>query len=187
MARTSRWTAAILLSFLLGGAVGGAAMRAFDARLEAPGRAAPPARTAAQEQPQPRITAETVVVTRTAYTEGDCRQTLEESNPAPADWVGLTRPDLERRYPDAVVETFTPERVVITRTAMGCPYRGRTILLRQGRVAVYYGTPNDLGPLQRETDITADQLTDKDRARLENGVVVTTDEEVDALLEGLQH
>ncbi|MBX6350842.1 MAG: hypothetical protein IRZ11_04970 [Clostridia bacterium] len=133
----------------------------------------------------PRIGEATLVVTRTRYAEGDCEETLEQTTRAPADWVGMTKEDLAARYPDAAIVEFSPERVVIERSQEGCPYRGRTVLLRMGRVGVYYGTPNNLGPLERETDVTEDDLTAADRERLSRGIVVDSDEEVDALLEGL--
>lgn len=181
---SGRWALVLMIVFLLGAAAGGFAER--SGLPIAPSAHAPPARPAAQA-PVPRVEAGTSIVTRTTYTEGDCSQTLEETTTAPADWVGMTRRDLEQRYPDAAITEFSASRVVIARRERGCPYRGRTILLRMGRVAVYYGTLNDLGPLARETDITQDDLTSGDRQRLEAGIVVQTDEEVDALLEGLQH
>ncbi|MDI3269104.1 MAG: hypothetical protein QJR00_00165 [Bacillota bacterium] len=139
------------------------------------------------DQPEAaRIQRDTEIVRRITYVEGTCRQTLEDVARAPADWVGWTRADLEEFQADAIIEEFSPQRVVIHRQAPGCPYRGRTLLLRQGRVGVYYGTPNDLGPLMRETEITEEVLRPQDRARLEEGVTVLDDEEVEKLLEGLK-
>lgn len=184
MSPGGRLSLALAFAFIVGALAGGYADRAGIAFI--PSTRAPAARPAVQV-PVPRIEAATKVVTRTTYSEGDCSQTIEETTAAPADWVGMTRQDLERRYPDAAVTEFSAGRVVLARHERGCPYRGRTILLRMGRVAVYYGTLNDLGPLARETDITQDDLTSGDRQRLEQGIVVQTDEDVDALLEGLQH
>lgn len=206
MSRSSRVTAYLMIAFLGGLVLGAFAERAWvpyvapllqasgaqpgggggsvtgpGAGGGAGGRGLP-----AASAPEAQVGPETEVVTRTRYSEGDCAQTLEQTTKAPADWVGMTRSDLAARYPDAAVTEFSAERVVIERQAVGCPYRGRTILLRMGRVGVYYGTLNDLGPLQRETDITEDQLTSADRERLQTGIVVESDEEVDALLEGLR-
>lgn len=137
----------------------------------------------ASKAPEPLIGPNTVIERDTTYAA--CNQQITESEPAPPEWQGMTQADLIARYPDIHVVSFTASKVVLALQAAGCPYHGRTIRLVDGKVIVYYGSPDNLGPVKEVTSVDVGKLTEADRKRLEDGIAASDDNEVKRILEGL--
>lgn len=117
-----------------------------------------------------------------------CGRRLSRAEPAGAARSGLGREDLARRFPGWEVADFTPGRVILRRVVAGPCSRElqyRTVTLRDGRVVVLAGRPEAPGDVLLVTDITADRLLPADRAKLERGVLLQSEEETWLFLEGL--
>lgn len=133
-----------------------------------------------------RIDSSTKVTYRLIYAECGHEQITEGL--APAELIGLDREDLERMQWKWRVTGFEPGYVTLTRIQEGlCPEDEtfRWIGIVDGYIAVFYGKPRPDAHLKERTNIKASTLYPEDRLRLERGVWVKGDQEVEAVLEGL--
>jgi hypothetical protein len=122
----------------------------------------------------------------TAYRECGC--VLRESKVAGPELAGLRAAELAGSFPGWSIQSFEPLQVELFRAVPGmCPEMSqyRTIGLRDGLVAVFYGRPASGLRLQRVTSVEAVKLSREDQARVAAGLVVQGDEAVERYLEGL--
>ncbi len=182
-ARRERWGRLVLAAMAL--VLAGTALQAWrQGTLPRRERAEPPA-----PLPPARLVSTgpgTLFVFETEYPA--CGRRLSRAEPAGAARSGLGREDLARRYPGWEVTAFTPGRVILRRVVAGPCSRDldyRTVTLRDGRVVVLAGRPEEPGDVLLVTDITADRLLPADRAKLERGVLLRSEEETWLFLEGL--
>lgn len=132
------------------------------------------------------VDSSTMITYRIIYKECGHEQITE--GPAPAELLGLGREDLERMEWKWTVSGFEPGHVTLARIQEGlCPEDEtyRWIGIMDGYIAVFYGKPRPDAHLKERTNIRASTLYQEDRVRLERGVWVKGDREVEAVLEGL--
>jgi|GEM_PF-2106097 len=121
-------------------------------------------------------------------TYSQCGCSARESRLAGVELAGLTAEQLAASYPEYAVQEFRADRVSLYRIDPGmCPEMTtyRTLGIRDGRVAVFFGRPGTGLIIQRLTTIEIEGLTAADRERLAAGIVLTGDASVERLLEGL--
>lgn len=129
---------------------------------------------------------ETLIVLKTLY--ANCAEEATGAEVAGVGLAGLGRQELEKRFPGWDVETFRPGQVVLRKVVDGpCPeeVQYRTIGIREGKVVVFAGRPEQLGPVLRDTAIPASRLLPADREKLARGIVVRGEADVWRILEGL--
>jgi hypothetical protein len=101
--------------------------------------------------------------------------------PVLSDIVGLNEKQLMEKYPQWRVDEFKPDKVVLIREIGGyCPNH---FVIREdnGMVAVY----DTAGKLLRDTGIPLDILPGIVQDQIKEGIVVNSQEEVNAILENL--
>ncbi|QIA26826.1 hypothetical protein DYI95_004215 [Thermaerobacter sp. PB12/4term] len=190
LGRRQAVAATLVAVAILGGVAAGAYWWRLDAGRDEP---APAARKPAPPVRATTLTAETRLVERTRYPA--CRGVvLETERPPTALEAGWHVADLLRSRDTWRLVEATPDRVVLEREVREpCPpqawLRYRTVGLHQGRVAVFYGRPDDkgdgLGPLRLLTTVPEERLLPGDRRRLERGMVVEGEAEAWHVLESL--
>jgi hypothetical protein len=102
--------------------------------------------------------------------------------------AGLGERQMEERNPGWMVASFSVTEVELQRVLPGfCPEKNeyRTLGVQGGHIAIFLGRPVSGLFLLKVTDIEFDRLSESDRARLEEGIVVRGDEAVGRYLEGL--
>lgn len=128
----------------------------------------------------------TLFVFRSYYPE--CGEEQARSLGAGVDLAGMNRDELARRFPGWHVDSFRPAQVILSRVHHGpCPddVLYRTLGIRDGRVVVYSGRPENRGALLRDTGIRVDRLLPADVAKLRQGMAVRGEAGVWRVLEGL--
>jgi hypothetical protein len=101
--------------------------------------------------------------------------------PVLSDIVGLNEKQLMEKYPQWRIDEFKPDKVVLIREIGGyCPNH---FVIREdnGMVAVY----DTAGKLLRDTGIPLDILPGIVQDQIKEGIVVNSQEEVNAILENL--
>ncbi len=174
-ARRSLARIALALGLLAAGAGSGyfLASRAQPRSAPSAPEPPPPGRQASAVDPGTRTTPYTVFTFRTRYPA--CGGEVNRTEAPGAAGAGLSRAEVERRYPGWTVEFFRPAQVVLVREQPGpCPEEAvyRTVTVRDGRVVVHAGRPGRLGPLLQDTGIDVDRLLPQDREKLARGVEV---------------
>lgn len=138
------------------------------------------------------VEADTKLIWVTTFTVcGD--EERRESAPDRA-MIGLNREQLQALNSGWLIESFAREQVVLRRTDQLCPLHrdNRTLKINDGALAIFYGTPDRLGPEVRIVpDVVPSSLADDDRAVLERGLLFTSsdpamlDELISSYLEGI--
>lgn len=187
--RIAVWLGSVLLVVLAFGAGYGAGLRGSAAD---PDTKPPEEVTLAEPRPvgeegENRLRREAVLVDEVYYKL--CDRIEKQVRAVPEEWVGLDRTQLAGLLESKELLSFTPDRVVLFSSDPGlCPelQRYRTLMVRDGHVALFYGKPDDLGPLIEVTDIPVDGLLPADQNRLQRGILVNGQEEALRFLEGLR-
>lgn len=110
------------------------------------------------------------------------------SVPAGSTLVGADASRIRELLPGWHLRYMDASSVLLVRSVEAlCPEDApyRTVVLREGRVAVYYGRRPHEEAIKEITHLREEDLLDADKARLRQGVVVRGDQEVRRLLEGL--
>lgn len=118
---------------------------------------------------KPRITGDTVI----KYIRSDG----ENSITAPYYMVGLTKTELEQQMSDWTVESFSPSMVVLNKTVEN----GYTLGVKDGYVAVFRTD----GSLKEMTNKPFSSLSEEEQENI-TSVTITTEEELNRILEGLE-
>lgn len=106
----------------------------------------------------------------------------------PVAMVGLDEEGLRRAYPQWDVETITQDEVLLKKEVNSLCTDGRQhrfVTAQDGYITVFYGSQPPPAIVSRKTDIDITSLMPQDREAIEKGIVLTSDQEVLDLLEGL--
>ncbi|HHY98159.1 MAG TPA: hypothetical protein GX509_05425 [Firmicutes bacterium] len=128
---------------------------------------------------------DTIVVTRVIY---ECGHEEVESRDAPPEMIGLDREGLKTECKDWNIVEFSPGRVILESHRPGMSPKCRRTMhvgVKDGFVAVFYGTPAARCQVKSITQIPVSGLPPAEREDLEKGIVVSGEEELLKLLEGL--
>lgn len=193
MARRGLANLALVLWLLTAGALGGyyyffVGQAGGEAGPEPPSSEHTPASLPPAPPPPANVTTDpgTLFVFRSLYPA--CGEELARSLAAGVDLAGIERGELAERFPGWHVESFRPAQVILSRVHDGpCPdgVMYRTLGIRDGRVAVFSGRPDNRGALLRDTGIRVDRLLPADMDKLRRGIAVRGEAGVWQVLEGL--
>lgn len=138
-------------------------------------------------QMKERVQADTIFEQTIHYTDCGEDETIREK--ASSEVVGMTRDEVATLYHEWQIDVFTPKLVMLQLSVNGvCKEhrKKRFVGIRDGKVAVYYGTPTDKPILKEMTDITVTSLVEQVQQELKQGIVYQTEEERLRIMEGLQ-
>lgn len=134
-----------------------------------------------------RVQADTIFEQTIHYTDCGEDETIREK--ASSEVVGMTRDEVAGLYHEWQIDSFTPKLVVLQLSVNGvCKEHRKTrfVGIRDGKVAIYYGTPTDKPIVKEITAIEVTTLPLQVQQELEQGIVYQTEEERLRIMEGLQ-
>lgn len=130
---------------------------------------------------EPHITPSTKLVYEYYY-EGDGNIKTVEEIP-PYFLIDMTRKDIEQKYPDWQLKSFSQSQVIMRKSIPGKVEERYIIGEYNGFVAVFYEQPIDGVSLRELTDTPVSSLTKEDQNKLKIGISIFGDE---ALMKALQ-
>ncbi len=128
-----------------------------------------------------RITSSTKLVYEYYY-EGD-GQVRREEETAPYFLIDMTRQDIEEKYPDWQLQSFSKSEVVMRKNIPGKMEERYIIREYDGYVAVFYEQPKDGVILKEITDTPISSLTEEEQNKLKIGITILGEE---ALMNALE-
>lgn len=132
-----------------------------------------------------KITPNTNIVFETKYQ--DCKHIeITEKNDV-ADFVNMTEDELKENYPDWIVQSFSIDEVQIYRLEDGLCSNHFKIALNENNMVCAYSLTQDYDiELYKETEISAEYLTDEDLENLEEGIYIYGESELNSTLESFE-
>lgn len=124
-----------------------------------------------------KITPSTKLVYQYYYEEDG--QMIESEEQPPYFMIDMTREEMQEKYPDWQVQSFSEEEVVMRKSVQQKSHETYRLGIHEGYVAVYY----ENGVIKDILDTPISALTEEERQRLEKGIVVTGEERLIRLLE----
>ncbi|ACL69984.1 BofC C-terminal domain-containing protein [Halothermothrix orenii] len=117
------------------------------------------------------------------------KKTVQNITSMPESFVGLTPTQLESVSGVWEVKKYIPERgLILYREVNDLAPEDRNkvfIGIKGNKVAIFYGTPESR-VLKQKTDINVEDLPQKDKIALKQGITVNSQEELLSILEGLK-
>lgn len=132
--------------------------------------------------PTPRITPSTKLVYEYYYEGDEEVRTIEEV--PPYFLIDMTRKDIEQKYPEWELKSFSNAEVVMRKNIPGTVKQRYIIGEYEGFVAVFYEQPVDGVSLRELTDTPISSLSEEDQTKLKIGISVYGDE---ALMNALEN
>lgn len=129
-----------------------------------------------------RITPSTKLVYEYYY-EGDGQTKREEEVP-PYFLLDMTRQDIEEKYPDWQLKSFSNSEVVMRKNIAGKVKERYIIGEYDGYVAVFFEQPVDGVSLRELTDTPISSLTDEEQTKLKIGISILGE---DALINAMEN
>ena len=132
-----------------------------------------------------KILPSTKIVFETKYQ--DCKHTETTEETDVEDLVNMTEDELKENYTDWVVQSFSSDEVQIYRIEEGlCSSHFKITLDENNMVCVYSLTQDYDTKIYKETEISAEYLTDEDLESLEEGIYIYGDSELNSTLESFE-
>jgi hypothetical protein len=113
----------------------------------------------------------------------ECNHTIKEYAKMPEEYVNLTKEELESKLDNWNVEEFLQNEVSLIKTIGGVCNEHYVLRQKDGYIAVYKIDSNNQEILQDETGIATQYLTENDKLKLEEGIIIYGNEELNSTLE----
>ncbi len=123
----------------------------------------------------------TLMVYEYVYKDDGAMEVAEET--APYFMLNMNEEKLKERFEDWEVITFSPEKVVMRKTIDGISDQHYVVSVQDGYITVFYQNPVNGTTLKEVTETPISSLSEDDRYMLEQGVLVSGEEELIRILE----
>jgi hypothetical protein len=101
----------------------------------------------------------------------------------PEEYVNLTKDELENKQENWSIEEFSVNEVTLVKNIDGTCNEHYVLRQKDGYIAVYKINNNNQEILQEETGIAIQYLTESDKLKLEEGIRIYGNEELNSTLE----
>ncbi|MCI8482506.1 MAG: hypothetical protein HFJ27_05615 [Clostridia bacterium] len=128
-----------------------------------------------------KISPNAVLILKKQYEE--CAHTIKEYARIPEEYVNLTKEELGEKQSDWEVEAFSPNEVILIKEASGVCNQHYVLRQKDGVIAIYQIGKDNSETLKEETSISVEYLTQTDKLRLEEGIRIYGEEELNSTLE----
>lgn len=128
-----------------------------------------------------KVSPNSVLILKKQYEE--CAHNIKEYAKMPEEYVNLTKEELEEKQKDWEIETFSPNEVTLIKKVMGVCNQHYLLRQKDGIIAIYQIKDDNTEVLKEETGISTEYLTEVDRLRLEEGIRIYGEEELNSTLE----
>ncbi len=115
------------------------------------------------------------------YEEDGCVESTSEY--APHFLIGMKENELKNIFSDWQVKNFSKEKVVMQKNISGLSYQHYVIGIKDGYVAVFYQNQVNGTNLKEITNTPVSSLTADDRKRLEEGIKISGEDKLIAILQ----
>lgn len=132
-------------------------------------------------QDKEKISPNSVLILKKQYEE--CSHTIREYAKMPEEYVNLTKEELEENQEGWTIESFSPNEVILVKQMAGVCNEHYMLRLKDGVIAVYQIQDDNTEILKEETGISTEYLTEIDKIRLEEGIRIYGEEELNSTLE----
>lgn len=132
-------------------------------------------------QDKEKISPNSVLILKKQYEE--CFHTIREYAKMPEEYVNLTKQELEEKQEGWQVESFSPNEVILIKQVSGVCNQHYMLRLKDGVIAAYQIQDDNTEILKEETGISTEYLTEIDKIRLEEGIRIYGEEELNSTLE----
>lgn len=132
-------------------------------------------------QEKEKISPNSVLILKKQYEE--CSHTIREYVKMPEEYVNLTKEELKDKQEGWQIESFSPNEVILLKQVAGVCNQHYMLRLKDGVIAVYQIQDDNTEILKEETGISTEYLTEIDKVRLEEGIRIYGEEELNSTLE----
>lgn len=130
---------------------------------------------------QEKISPNATLILKKHYEE--CDHIIKEYAKIPEEYVNLTKEELEEKQEGWEVEEFSMDEITLRKEMSGVCNQHYVLRENNGVIAVYQIQDNNEEVLKEDTGIATEYLTEIDRLRLEEGIRIYGDEELNSTLE----
>lgn len=113
----------------------------------------------------------------------ECDHIIKEYANIPEEYVNLTKEELEEKKDEWEIEQFYKDEVILIKEVSGVCNQHYVLRQKDGIIAVYQIHNDNTETLKEETGIAIEYLTENDRLRLEEGIRIYGEEELNSTLE----
>lgn len=115
------------------------------------------------------------------YEEDGCVESTSET--APHFLIGMNETDLKNTFNDWLVQNFSKDKVVMQKNISGLSNQHYVIGIKDGYIAVFYQENINGTKLKEMTNTPVNSLALEERKRLEDGIKISGDDKLIAILQ----
>lgn len=130
---------------------------------------------------QEKISPNAVLILKKYYEE--CDHTIKEYAKMPEEYVNLNEEELAKKQEGWQIEQFSKDEVTLIKDIKSVCNEHYVLREKDGIIAVYQIHGDNTETLKEETGIAVEYLTDIDKLRLEEGIRIYGEEELNSTLE----
>ena len=130
---------------------------------------------------QEKISPNAVLIIKKHYEE--CDHTIKEYAKIPEEYVNLNQEELAKKQEGWRIEEFSKDEVTLIKDIDSVCNEHYVLREKDGIIAVYQIHEDNTETLKEETGIAVEYLTDIDKLRLEEGIRIYGEEELNSTLE----
>lgn len=116
----------------------------------------------------------------------ECDHIIKEYIKIPEEYVNLTKEELIEKQDDWEIESFSKDKIILIKQVDGLCNEHYVLKENNGTIVVYQVDENNNETLKEETGIAIEYLTESDRLRLEEGIRIYGNEELNSTLEDFE-
>lgn len=131
-----------------------------------------------------KTTPNTRMVLKKNYRE--CGHTINEYAQIPEEMVNKTQEEIELEYPEWKIEKFSSTQIELSKEVEGVCNEHYILRNKEGVVAIYKIDSQGKETLQETTAIATEYLTPDDLEKLESGICVYGEENLNAMIEDFE-
>lgn len=131
-----------------------------------------------------KVSPKAVLIEKTKYKK--CGHSIKQYSKVAEDIVNMTRQEVQKKYSDWLVEDFSSLEIIITREEEGVCDQHYLLKEKDGKIAIYILKENEQEELKEETEISTQYLTPSDLVKIQQGIRLYGEEELNSTLEDFE-
>lgn len=128
-----------------------------------------------------KISPNAVLILKKHYSE--CGHSIKEYAEMPEEFVNLTQEELKEKYEGWILEEFSAKEVILRKEIDGNCRQHYVLRSKEGTIAVYRINEDGSETLKEATEISTEYLTQNDKEKLEQGIKIYGEEQLNSTLE----